>query len=271
MTRRSGADWLELHSLLMAAYGPRGWWPLVPPEGGAPRYRSGMWRERRSTDEVFEIGAGAVLTQRVAWRNAVVAVANLGARGALSARGLLALPDADLEAAVRSTGTWRRKAATLRRFAHWFLAAWRPNGRGPNDPDSMGSISGFGPETTDSVLLYGLGVPRFVADAYARRILVRTGIVAAAPSYEAVRREMESRYPLTRELCDEGHALLVELGKRHCRTRPLCSGCPLEARCAYARARPATSSPTAPSPPSRETRRATGAARGRRTAARTRA
>jgi endonuclease-3 related protein len=29
----------------------------------------------------------------------------------------------------------------------------------------------------------------------------------------------------------EGHALLVEHAKRHCRARPVCSGCPLAATC----------------------------------------
>ena len=38
------------------------------------------------------------------------------------------------------------------------------------------AVKGIGPETADSILLYGLKKPIFVVDAYTKRILSRHGI-----------------------------------------------------------------------------------------------
>lgn len=274
-TKTGSVDLFAVYDRAFAAYGPRGWWPLVPPGGGAPLYLAGRWRSERTAAEIFEIGAGAILTQRLAWRSAAVTIAELARLDALTPHGLLGLGIARLEAAVRPAGTWRRKAATLRHWAEWCRASHGARREAATVPpeDSLAEIPGFGPETTDSVLLYGYGAPRFIADAYARRILVRVGIVREAATYAGSRSEIESRFPMSREQCDEIHALLVEVGKRHCRTRPLCAGCPLETCCVHARAASGTSTTSsrrAPSRPSRGSPRAPSGAPGRRTDTRAR-
>ena len=101
------------------------------------------------------------------------------------------------------------------------------------------SIHGIGPETADAILLYAGGFPTFVVDAYTKRILRRHFIIDGRASYEDVRllfqnseseiqnRETRSRNSRTAAVFKEYHALLVALGKRHCRTRANCDGCPL--------------------------------------------
>ena len=53
---------------------------------------------------------------------------------------------------------------------------------------------GIGPETADAILLYALGRPVFVADAYTRRVLSRHRLVPADIGYEAHLRDEECAY-----------------------------------------------------------------------------
>ena len=46
------------------------------------------------------------------------------------------------------------------------------------------TVKGVGPETADSILLYGLEKPSFVVDAYTFRILSRHGLAAEPSTYE---------------------------------------------------------------------------------------
>lgn len=220
---------------LHEAYGPRGWWPLVPASGGPPRYRPGAWQELCRPREVFEIGVGAVLTQRAAWRNVAPVLADLGEKRALEPEALRSLPPSELETTIRSCGTFRRKQQSLYEWADWFLEVAPTADTSTEVLASVGQLRGFGPETVDSVMVYGWGRSRFIADAYARRILARVGGFGVAGSYQELRSDVEATVPLDRQLSDEGHALFVELGKRHCRPRPVCDGCPLATLCEFAR------------------------------------
>lgn len=204
--------WIRLYTLALGAFGPQGWWPARTP---------------------FEVIVGAILTQHTAWQNAERCLHRLRAAKALTRRGMASLPHARLTRLIRPAGTYRAKARTLRAF----LAALRRDFRGslsrllrvPAETlrPWLLAIPGVGPETADCILLYAAGSPAFVADAYARRILARHGLVPFQASYEAVRREARARLPADAPLQQELHALLVTVGKHHCRTRPRCATCPL--------------------------------------------
>ena len=203
---------LRLYRGLERRFGPQHWWP-----------------GRTS----FEIAVGAVLTQNTAWINAARAVAALRARGLLSPRRLIALPETELGAVIRSAGTYRLKARRLRAFTHWLIERfggrfWGMR-RTPLNPlrRELLRVPGLGPETVDSILLYAAGRPLFIADAYARRVLARHRIMAPDAGYEDVRALMEKHLPSDPALLNEYHALLVALGKRYCRTLPRCEECPL--------------------------------------------
>jgi endonuclease-3 related protein len=89
-------------------------------------------------------------------------------------------------------------------------------------------INGIGPETADSILLYAGGKPFFVVDAYTKRILVRHGLISNNADYHEVQSLFMENLPKDASLYNEFHALIVKVGKEHCRKRkPLCSGCPL--------------------------------------------
>jgi endonuclease III related protein len=203
---------LRLYDRLHRRYGPQRWWPA---------------RAR------FEIVVGAILTQNAAWRNAERAIARLRAAGALDVQTVLRLPSARLAALLRPSGTFRVKARRLRAFAAHVTR--RHGGRLarllalplPALRDELRGIPGVGPETADAIALYAAGRPIFVVDAYTRRILARHRLVAPDADYAAVQALLMTHLPHDPALFNEFHALLVRVGKEHCRTRPRCEGCPL--------------------------------------------
>src|SRR5262249_7951782 len=94
--------------------------------------------------------------------------------------------------------------------------------------EALLSVSGIGRETADAILLYAVGLPTFVVDAYTARVLKRHRLIDGDADYEQIKELMEDGLPRDLKLVNEYHALLVAVGKRHCRPTPQCSGCPLE-------------------------------------------
>lgn len=178
-------------------YGPQHWWPARTP---------------------FEVAVGAVLVQNTAWTNVEKAIAELRRRRLLTPAKLHAAPVGLVARAVRSSGTYRVKARRLKA-----LVAWWVNRDGP-----LEDVHGIGPETADSIRLYAFGEPRFVIDAYTRRVLSRHGVASADAPYAELQRLFESSLPRDARLFSELHALLVRVGKEHCRATARCDGCPLQ-------------------------------------------
>ena len=203
---------LHFYRALARRFGPQAWWP-----GRTP----------------YEIAAGAVLTQHTAWTNAARAVAALRARRVLSARRLARLSPAELARMIRPAGTPRVKARRLLALTRWLVsrgggafARMRGLPLGPLRRELL-AVPGLGPETADAILLYAAGRPVFVADAYARRVLARHRLLPRGAGYEAARVFLEAHLPSDPALFNEYHALLVAVGKSHCRAVPRCEGCPL--------------------------------------------
>jgi endonuclease-3 related protein len=202
------------YSVLRGRFGPQQWWPA---------------RTR------LEVILGAILTQNTAWHNATLALRNLRQAGLLSWQGLRRAPLPRLEACLRPAGFYRQKARTIRDFVDWLarqhagsllrlfsLPAEQLRGQ-------LLSRKGLGPETVDAILLYAAERPLFVADAYTRRVLARHGFVSAAADYHETQEFLHAHLPREAPLFNEFHALLVEVGKRHCKPQsPRCAGCPLE-------------------------------------------
>jgi endonuclease-3 related protein len=227
-----------LFEKLYCRFGAQEWWPA---------------------DTLVELCVGAVLTQNVSWLNVEKALANMQQCGLLNISRLSAVPREELAAAVRPAGYYNVKARRLKAFArhvvdeHDGAVAKLLN---PQRPPAevrreLLSIYGVGPETADSLLVYGAGQPAFIADAYGRRILARIGLLPHGMGYEEAREQVENRWDpqpprdspdetaenkawTAGDLWGELHALLVRLGKEHCqKTNPECCGCPLLELCSH--------------------------------------
>jgi endonuclease III related protein len=199
---------------LLDQFGPQEWWPA---------------RTR------LEVILGAVLTQNTNWQNAARAVHSLQRAGLLNLARLCEAPQARLESLLRPAGYYRQKARTIRNFLTWLEQTYagslkamfaRPAAELRRE---LLAIKGLGEETVDAILLYAGRRPFFVADAYTRRVLARHGWVAPTASYAQVQRFLHGHLPPNTRIFNEFHALLVEVGKRHCgRSQARCAGCPLE-------------------------------------------
>jgi endonuclease-3 related protein len=205
---------LRYYSILRGRFGPQQWWPA---------------RTR------LEVILGAILTQNTAWHNATLALRNLRQSGLLSWQGLRRAGLPTLEACVRPAGFYRQKARTIRDFADWLSRQHTGSLRrlfslpAGELRRQLLNLRGLGSETVDAILLYAAQRPLFVADAYTRRVLARHGFVSRAADYHDTQEFLHAHLPREASLFNEFHALLVEVGKKHCKPRsPACAGCPLE-------------------------------------------
>lgn len=202
----------KLYDVLLAHFGPQHWWPAKTP---------------------FEVCVGAILTQNTAWVNVEKAIAVLKKKKLLSPRALRGVSSDRLARAIRSSGYYNQKAKRLKLFARWFGDSMGDSfGSAKGIPtsklrDRLLAISGIGPETADSMLLYAFGRASFVVDAYTCRVVERHGMIHEGASYSEVKELFESNLRKSVRLYNEYHALLVQLGKHFCRPTPQCTDCPV--------------------------------------------
>ncbi|MFZ3063045.1 MAG: endonuclease III domain-containing protein [Actinomycetota bacterium] len=206
---------LELYSRLYDSFGPQGWWPAK---------------------SSFEMIVGAILTQNTAWTNVEKAIAALEERDLLHTEKMAKVPEEKLEMLIRPSGYFRQKAQRLKAISDHLVRNYhgeleklfslpRLRVRG-----ELLKVSGLGKETADSILLYAGEKPVFVIDAYTRRICHRLGLTSLT-RYDDLQRFFERNLPPDVKTYQEFHALLVALGKEHCRRVPRCAGCPVGRDC----------------------------------------
>ena len=200
-----------------------------------PRYRPEFWGAL-SERECLEIAIGAILTQNTNWGNVCVALERLNRAQVLELEKLSKIKLQKLQSLIRSSGYFRQKSRKIKVFAEAVLnrgGSLKNWLSGPLEKtrNDLLSLWGIGPETADSILLYAVQRPIFVVDAYTLRISRRIGWVREA-SYDKLQKFFESHLPNKSFLYAEFHALFVSLAKNHCRTKPLCAGCPIASFCA---------------------------------------
>lgn len=198
---------------MLAAYGPQHWWPAETPT---------------------EVIVGAILTQNTGWRNVERAIDNLKEAGALDFRRLHEIEPKLLAELIQPAGTYKVKTRRLKAFVDWFWARYDADldrmfaTSIPVLREELLSVSGIGRETADAIILYAGGLPTFVVDAYTARIMCRHRLIDESADYDEIKELFEYNLPADAEYFNEYHALLVQVGKQHCRPRARCQGCPLE-------------------------------------------
>ncbi|MDR3088488.1 MAG: endonuclease III domain-containing protein [Desulfobulbaceae bacterium] len=209
-----GETFRAIYQLLLARFGPQHWWPA---------------------DSPFEVLVGAILTQNTSWKNVRQALDNLRQHGLLDFAALESLPLEELAALIKPAGYHGVKARRLKNLLAMLRRAYDGDiaALARDTPtaarEQLLAVNGVGPETADAILLYAAGHAVFVVDAYTHRVFRRHFLVPEESEYEEIQSIFMAALPTDAALFNEYHALIVELGKRHCKkTRPLCAGCPLE-------------------------------------------
>jgi endonuclease-3 related protein len=201
-----------MYHRLYGQLGPQGWWP------GRSR---------------FEVIVGAILTQNTNWSNVERAIRQLRRGRALTPSAMSALSGRRLATLIRPAGTFAVKARRLRHFLAFLRARYGGSLRRMfrEEPTrirkALLEVSGIGPETADSILLYAGNMPIFVVDAYTRRIFSRHRLISRHAPYDEVQALFMDHLPRDVKLYNEYHALLVAVGKTYCRSTPRCDTCPL--------------------------------------------
>lgn len=184
---------IGIYNKLFDLFGQRHWWPADTP---------------------FEVAIGAVLTQQTRWENVECAIRNLKERGLMEPKPLFMVRDEELEGLIRCTGFYRQKAKRLKNISAFF----HKNPGILELPENtlrelLLSLNGVGDETADSIVLYAADKPKFVIDAYTKRICKCLGIEG---DYRELQSVFEGSLPRDVPLYKEFHALIVEYGKQFC-------------------------------------------------------
>lgn len=191
--------------------GPQHWWPGETP---------------------FEVCVGAILTQNTNWKNVEKAIANLKSKNLLDPKKLLRLPDQQLAELIRPAGYFNIKTKRLKSFLKFLVEQYEGdlnqmfNERLEPLREKLLSVKGIGPETADSILLYAGGKPIFVVDAYTKRIFLRHQVVSEEADYHEIQDHFMRHLPDEVPTFNEFHALIVNIGKNWCKTKPDCEHCP---------------------------------------------
>ncbi|MBD1400409.1 endonuclease III domain-containing protein [Pelovirga terrestris] len=210
---------LEIYRHLGQEYCLDSWWPAQSP---------------------FEVAVGAFLTQNTNWHNVEKALANLREAEALDLALLADMPLAQLEQLIRPSGFFRQKAQRLQHFCRYVLDQ---HGGSLEDllqrdleqtRNELLTLSGIGPETADSILLYAGQRPSFVVDSYTRRFFGRLGLLTGTENYDDIRTLFMAEVNREVPLYQHYHALIVTHCKERCRKSPLCSACFFKDICDYA-------------------------------------
>jgi endonuclease-3 related protein len=242
LARWGGHPITRYYVALYARWGPQNWWPA---------------------QSRLEVVVGAYLTQNTNWGNVEKAIANLRQARTLNVKALREIPLPKLATLIRSSGYFRQKAKKLKTFIRFLDKTYggsldrmfaQPTGK---LREELLALDGVGPETADSILLYGGNHPIFVVDAYTRRILERHGIIDGKAKYDEIRLLLEAaltgadpeqldlgahgsdpRHSVSRmsqstrsnlaQHYNEMHALIVRTGNQYCRSTPKCEACPLQ-------------------------------------------
>lgn len=203
---------VNIFEILYRHFGPQYWWPA---------------------DSPFEMIVGAILTQCTTWSNVEKAIDRLKSSGMLSLESLHHADIKDIEELIKPSGYFHQKARKLKSFVSYLMDEW--NGEletflsQPIDSlrRKLLGIYGIGPETADSIILYGAHKPVFVVDQYTYRIVYRHGWFREPFRYDKLQSFFMEVLEPNVTMFQEYHALVVCVGKMYCCKKPRCEKCPL--------------------------------------------
>jgi len=176
--------------------------------------KSGKTRQNRE-----EIVLGAILTQRTNWRNVEKALKNLKEARVLSIEKIYKIGKNIelLEKLIKPSGFYKQKAKRIYQFCEFIV-----KNHGSLEKffkqdleicrEQLLKISGIGPETADSILLYAGNKPIFVIDEYTRR-LVKKRKITDKLSYDRLQQLFQQNLPKDIKIYQDFHAMIALDGR----------------------------------------------------------
>jgi len=177
-----------------------------------------LWCKRPKTlKQKEEVLMGAILTQRTNWKNVELSIKNLKRKKIDSLDAIYKLGTGRLETLIKPAGFYKTKSKYLFNLAQFIKKNYgnlkkMQAAETEKLREELLRLKGIGPETADSILLYGLDKPVFVIDEYTRK-LVKKKKLARDLSYAHLQnlfmRNLRKDYCLYQDF----HALIVIDGK----------------------------------------------------------
>ncbi len=187
-------------------------------------------------DDIFSKAVATILSQNTNDRNSIEAYRRLEQVVDINPYNLLKIDIDRIIEAIKISGLYIQKAQTIKNLAMKVIEEL--NGRLENlqhmDLENarrwLLSIKGIGKKTADIILIH-LGFPTFPVDTHISRVTCRIGYTSRREYDEVSRFWIEE---LDRDEYLEAHLLLIEFGRRVCRSRsPRCGDCILREYCLY--------------------------------------
>ena len=178
-----------------------------------------LWCKRPKTrPEEEEVLIGAILTQRTNWKNVELALDNLKNAKVNSLKDIYRLGEKKLAPLIKPSGFYQTKAGYLFYLAEFVIKNYgglekMKKIEASELREQLLKLKGIGPETADSILLYGLARPVFVIDEYTRRLVKERGL-AKNLSYEFLQQLFEKNLRKNFRLYQDFHALIVIARKK---------------------------------------------------------
>jgi len=218
----------EMYKLLYEMYGPQGWWPFI--KSG---YDKGNYKFDKTSDEIFEVALGTILTQNTTFKSVVKSLQNLQELDALTASSIKKLDLDILKLAIKPSGYFNQKSRYILEYISFGESL---DGRVPSR-DELLSVLGIGQESADSILLYGYNQGEFEIDAYTKRVLLELGFIDEKAKYRDMKELMQNsikEFVKDEEelvkVYQEYHALIVNHSKEFYSKKPYGVGCMLKER-----------------------------------------
>jgi A/G-specific adenine glycosylase len=191
----------------------------------------------RATRDPYRVLVAEVLAQQTQAARAAAAWPRFLERFP-DAASLAAAAPAEVLRAWQGLG-YNRRALALRRTAQAVVE----RGGWPGTVEELAALPGVGPYTARAVACFALGLPVAPVDTNVARVLARSlagtdpGQLTPAARQRLADQAMAPADPWA------WSSALMDVGALHCRPRPRCGGCPLEASCRWRALGPAAPPP----------------------------
>ncbi len=178
--------------------------------------------------DAFRSCISCMLSAQSLDRNTALAADRLFAL-ATTPRGMLALQDEAIAAAIKPCGLYNMKTRNIRAFCAALLE--RHGGTVPDTREGLLNLPGIGRKCADIVLSFTFGQSVIAVDTHVHRVCNRIGLTHAKTA-DRTAQQLETAAP--RWALHDGHFWLIQFGKRICTARaPKCGTCPVNDLCAY--------------------------------------
>lgn len=144
------------------------------------------------------------------------------------ARALSVARPSDIQTLIRSTGCFRIKARSLILMATTLVKKHR--GHVPTSIQSLTALPGVGRKTANVILGHAFNMPGFAVDRHVIRVANRIGLIQTKDPTTA---EFALKELFPESMWTYASDVLIQHGRKICRTRPSCDNCSVQPQCKY--------------------------------------